>query len=275
MGLIKKQQQKELKSTVTLRNREIYTETETQSLDNYITPKPADAQLQKNVEVQDPKYNIQLTENIARATQNLPQTSMADASEELKQQMAITKSECAKLIESATKEAADIKQNAYLEGIESGKAEGMSEYAEKCAEVMDTLAEAIKQKNLIIREAEGGILQLATKIAGQIIRSEISLNQAVCLNIIAEAINKVTDRDQVIVKVSSTDLELVKRNRDRLSSLIDGVKSFSIVEDSQVEAGGCIVETNLGYIDARIHTRLEAIEAAVMKVHSQDQNLSE
>ncbi|MFC1478932.1 FliH/SctL family protein, partial [Candidatus Margulisiibacteriota bacterium] len=80
----------------------------------------------------------------------------------------------------------------------------------------------------------------------------------------------ITDRDQVIVKVNSIDLELVKRNRDRLASLIDGVKGFSIVEDTQVDAGGCIVETNLGYIDARIATKLETVEAAFMKVHKAD-----
>ena len=266
MGLIKKQQQKENKSTITLQRREIVESLQpddipAKTIDNSHEEQSITYDEQKPVEAESP---------LIQSTPVKAQPISQDNSAELKVKLESANSECAKLIQAAKLEAGEIKKKAHEEGLALGQQEGKTEYSEKCAEVMNTLAEAIKQKNLIIREAEGGILQLATKIAGQIIRSEISLNQAVCLNIIAEAINKVTDRDQVIVKVSSTDLELVKRNRDRLSSLIDGVKSFSIVEDTQVEVGGCIVETNLGYIDARIHTRLEAVEAAILKVHTLD-----
>ena len=163
-----------------------------------------------------------------------------------------------------------LKNKALQEGLQKGKEEGMSEYAEKCNEFLTTLNEAVKTRNKVIKEAESDILKLSVKIAEQIIRSEISLNHAVCLNIVAEAISKITDRDQVIVKVSNVDSEVIKRNRDRLAALLDGVKNFSIIEDSQVEPGGCIVETNLGYVDARIKTKLEAIEAALLKVHRTD-----
>ena len=48
--------------------------------------------------------------------------------------------------------------------------------------------------------------------------------------------------------------------------MLDGVKSFSILEDANVEPGGCIIETNLGFVDARISTKLKAIEEALLKV---------
>lgn len=240
MGLIKKQQQKNNEAIITLRK------IEPSAKKNVLYSSIDNISLQSDSESLDLPIDNDYQDEVA------------------------VQQECQLLLQQAKTDAEVIRRKAKEEGLEIGRTEGKAEYAEKCSEAMGTLAQAIKQKNLILREAEGDILQLAIKVAAQIIRSEISLNQAVCLNIIAEAINKVTDRDQVIVKVSSSDLELVKRNRERLSSLIDGVKSFSIVEDSQVEAGGCIVETNLGYIDARIHTRLEAIEAAVMKVHETD-----
>jgi flagellar assembly protein FliH len=48
--------------------------------------------------------------------------------------------------------------------------------------------------------------------------------------------------------------------------LVDGVKNFSILEDPGVEAGGCIIETNLGYVDARISTKLAVMQDALFKV---------
>ena len=208
----------------------------------------------------------------------VPQATKDTAMQQLESEMQTKRNaldkELSSLKQNTNQELDKIKQAAKDEGINIGKLEAKEEYTKKSQEIMETLSEAVKLKNKIIKEAESGILKLSIKIAEQIIRSEISLNQAVCLNIVSEAINKITDRDQVIIKVNNLDLELVKRNRDRLSGLIDGVKSFSIVEDNSVDPGGCIVETNLGYIDARIVTRLDAVEAALLKVQVVEDNVS-
>ena len=92
------------------------------------------------------------------------------------------------------------------------------------------------------------------------------------MNIISEAIARVSDREQIILKVNKEDIENVKRYKDRLSGVLDGIKSFSILEDSQVEPGGCIIETNLGFIDARIKTRIEQIENALWKAKDNSGN---
>ena len=110
------------------------------------------------------------------------------------------------------------------------------------------------------------MLRLSLKIAEQIIRSEVSLHRDVSLNIVSEAISRVSDREQIIVRANREDAEYLKRYKDRLAGMLDGVKSFSILEDANVEAGGCIIETNLGFVDARISTKLKAIEEALLKV---------
>ena len=52
--------------------------------------------------------------------------------------------------------------------------------------------------------------------------------------------------------------------------MLDGVRSFSIIEDANVEPGGCQIETNLGFVDARISTKLKSIEEAIQKFSSQE-----
>jgi len=176
------------------------------------------------------------------------------------------KSEAQALIERAQAEVEQIRGQAR----ESGRREGREEAAARVEEALALLNEAVKERKKIIKDSEGELLRLSLKIAEQIIRSEVSLHRDVSLNIVSEAIGRVSDREQIIVRVNREDAEYLKRYKDRLAGMIDGVKSFSIIEDANIEPGGCVIETNLGFIDARIATKLKAIEEALQKVYSEE-----
>jgi flagellar assembly protein FliH len=172
------------------------------------------------------------------------------------------KSEAQKIVEQALAEAENIRADSR----EEGKREGREESAARLEEALETLNQAVNERKKIIKDAEAELLRLSLKIAEQIIRSEVSLHRDVSLNIVSEAIGRVSDREQIIVRVNREDAEYLKRYKDRLAGMLDGVKSFSIIEDSNIEPGGCVIETNLGFIDARIGTKLKSIEEALQKV---------
>lgn len=176
------------------------------------------------------------------------------------------KSEAQKIIEKAKEEAEAVRERAR----EEGRREGREEASSRIEEALSTLNQAVQERKRIVRDAEGEILRLSLKIAEQIIHSEVSLHRDVSLNIVSEAIGRVSDREQIIVRVNREDAEYLKRFKDRLAGMLDGVKSFSIIEDANIEPGGCVVETNLGFIDARISTKLKSIEEALQKVSSEE-----
>lgn len=176
------------------------------------------------------------------------------------------RSEAQKIVDQAVAEADRIRTQA----VEEGKLEGNAEAAEKIQEALATVNEAVKERKTIIKDAEGEILRLSLRVAEQIIRSEVSLHRDVCLNIVTEAIGRVSDREQIIVRVSREDAEYLKRYKDRLAGMLDGVKSLSIIEDTNIEPGGCIIETNLGFVDARISTKIKSIEEALHKVAAEE-----
>jgi len=184
------------------------------------------------------------------------------------EEMAVSKaqSESARILEEAKAASAKIREAARQEGLKQGETAGKAESAQKIKEALGVLNSAIAERKKIVKDAEAEILRLSLKAAEQIIRSEVSLHRDVCLNIVSEAINRVSDREQVIVRVNREDAEYIKRYKDRLAGILDGVKSFSVLEDSTIEPGGCVVETNLGYVDARISTKLKSIEEAFQKV---------
>lgn len=176
------------------------------------------------------------------------------------------KSEAQKIIDKAQAEVESIQTQAR----EAGRLEGRDEASANIEEALKTLNNAVIERKKIIKDAEGEILRLSLKIAEQIIRSEVSLHRDVSLNIVSEAIGRVSDREQIIVRVNREDAEYLKRYKDRLAGMLDGVKSFSIIEDANIEPGGCVIETNLGFIDSRISTKLKALEEALAKVSSEE-----
>ncbi len=178
--------------------------------------------------------------------------------------------QAAEVLREAEREARTIQEQAKQTGYVEAQQKAQRELATQSAQILEVMNAAAKERKKIIADAEGEILRLALKAAEQIVKSEVSLHRDVCLNIVSEAISRVSDREQMIVHVSKDDLENVKRLKDKISSMVDGIKQLSILEDPTVDPGGVIIETNLGFVDARISTKLQAIELAVQKVQGGD-----
>jgi flagellar biosynthesis/type III secretory pathway protein FliH len=197
----------------------------------------------------------------------LPETFRAEELGMGKEELVdFAKGEAEQIVRKAMEEAANIREHAKESGLDEARRIAEETASDKVKEALETLNQAVIERKKIIKDAEGEVLRLALKVAEQIIKSEVSLHRDVSLNIVSDAISRVSDREQVIIKVNREDLENIKKYKDRISSVVDGIKSLSIVEDNAVEPGGCVIETNLGYVDARISTKLAAIEEAFRKV---------
>jgi len=197
----------------------------------------------------------------------LPETFRAEELGMGKEELVdFAKGEAEQIVRKAMEEAGNIREHAKESGLEEARRIAEETASDKVKEALETLNQAVIERKKIIKDAEGEVLRLALKVAEQIIKSEVSLHRDVSLNIVSDAISRVSDREQVIIKVNREDLENTKKYKDRIGSIVDGIKSLSIVEDSAVEPGGCVIETNLGYVDARISTKIAAIEEAFRKV---------
>ena len=197
----------------------------------------------------------------------LPETFRAEELGMGKEELVdFAKSEAEQIVRKAMEEAGNIREHAKESGLEEARRIAEETASDKVREALETLNQAVIERKKIIKDAEGEVLRLALKVSEQIIKSEVSLHRDVSLNIVSDAISRVSDREQVIIKVNREDLENTKKYKDRIGSIVDGIKSLSIVEDSAVEPGGCVIETNLGYVDARISTKIATIEEAFRKV---------
>jgi flagellar assembly protein FliH len=161
---------------------------------------------------------------------------------------------------------AQAQRDGFEEGRQQGYEEGRQEARAIIEEARELLAQLHSERERTLLSLEPEVAKLAIKIAKEVIQSEVNMNQEVVLNIVKNALGGLKGREEVILHVNSEDKDLVEQQSKMLEKFLEGVKTFAIVSDSRVERGGCIIETNLGNVDARISTKLQTLTAAFKEV---------
>jgi len=177
------------------------------------------------------------------------------------------KIEVERLIKEAEMRVAEIEHDAYLKGYDAGREHGYKKGQGEVRRLIDRLGtivgQAIDVREDIIQASEKQMVEMILVIARKVIKDEIIERKEVVLNNIREALKRIKDRDRVDIRVNFADLELTTAHKDELIKMMESLRKVNIFEDSRIDRGGCIIETDVGAIDARISTQLKEIEEAI------------
>jgi flagellar assembly protein FliH len=189
--------------------------------------------------------------------------------------------EAASIIAEAEKRVAEIEEEARAEfeekrreAEEAGRKAGQEEgYAEGKAEV-DRLIERVqvileRSQDLraeILADTEQQIIDLALLIARKVIKTISESQKTVVLQNVAQALKKVRARGTILIRVNIADLKLTTEHSKTFIQMMEGAKGVQVVEDSSVDPGGCIIETDFGEVDARISSQLAELEAKILEL---------
>ena len=165
-------------------------------------------------------------------------------------------------------ELAEIRKKGEEEGYESGRetgyAEGQVEVERLIEQLHAIIDKTIEKRNDIIDESETQVINLVVMIAKKVVKV-ISENQKnVVVNNVIQALRKLKSRGEVLIKVNLADVELTSEHIKDFMRMVENIRSVTVVEDSTVDKGGCIIETDFGEIDARISSQLHEIEEKIL-----------
>lgn len=194
---------------------------------------------------------------------------VSSANGEAQKIRSLAEEEARRVMEQAREEGQKAYNAERERGFQEGRQEAFKQMDSNIHESRQVIEQAKQQRNAIIRSAVPEILKLAVKIAGNVVKTEITQNKEIIMHIIRDAIEKISDNEQVVIKVSHQDLQTVRDNKESIVDLVEA-KNLSIVPDKHALEGGCVIETKLGYIDARIVTKLEMIEEAILSVYEEE-----
>jgi len=163
-------------------------------------------------------------------------------------------------------ERRDAEHQGRAAGRETGFKEGKAEVERLIQRTQTILQRAQDKRAEILEETEQEIINLVLLIARKVIKV-ISENQRnVIISNVVQALRKVKGRGNIIIRVNIADLKLATEHIKDFISLVEGAKSIQIVEDSSIDEGGCVIDTDFGEIDARIASQLSELEAKILEV---------
>ena len=172
------------------------------------------------------------------------------------------------LIKEATEKVKTIEKDAYdagyKDGSEKGFESGKNEVERLIEKIHQVLNTAIEKRNAIIEESETQLINLVLLISQKVIKV-ISENQKnVVINNVIQALRKLKTRGEVVVRVNLDDVKLTTEHIKDFMKMVDNVRSITVLEDSTVDKGGAIIETDFGEIDARISSQLNEIKDKIL-----------
>ena len=194
----------------------------------------------------------------------------ADAENEANAIVEKAKAEAAQIVAEAQSQHDKIVSEARNDGFEQGHQEGYEKGAaevDRLIERMHKILEAVMQRREeILQDTESQIVELVILMARKVIKI-LSENQknVIMANTVA-ALRKVKTRGNVTLRVNIEDVKLTTAHADEFIQHVENVQGITVQEDSSVEKGGCIVETDFGAIDARISSQLTELENKILEV---------
>ena len=128
------------------------------------------------------------------------------------------------------------------------------------------LERAMDKRAAILDQTESQIVELVLLISRKVVKV-ISENQKnVVISNISQALKKLKTRSDVIIHVNLADMQLSTEHVKDFIEMAENAKRVTVVEDSSVDRGGCVIETDFGEIDARIQSQLHELEDKILDI---------
>lgn len=166
------------------------------------------------------------------------------------------------LIEAARAEAERIRREAEeeyarrrAEGYEAGLEKGKAEIAERMVDYMGRSAAYFSKVEGVLIDV---VMRAAKRVIGEFDQKEV------VERVVRRALEATRNEGHVTVRVAPA---LADDLKSRIGDILGGfpkVEFLEVVPDGRVPEGGCILETELGFVDASLETQFKAIEKALV-----------
>lgn len=148
-----------------------------------------------------------------------------------------------------------VREQARREGFAKGEAAGK-------ALVTEQLLRLDRMREEFFSKAEPEIIRLVLAIAEKLIGQIAAERPDTVKGVVRQALER-SIGDRITVKLNPEDYRTVMSEGYEFRDVLDRTKRLLFKEDETIHKGGCVVETEVGTIDAQIETQLEAIRKAL------------
>ncbi len=179
--------------------------------------------------------------------------------------------EDAKQIENEMKEKEtrllnDARKRGYQDGWDEGYKKGVEEVNRLVERVQTILDKTIERRNQIFVEVEQQIIDLILLVAKKVVKVISESQKDIVLNNVNHALQKLKSKGDISIRVNLSDLDMTTKHKEEFIKNFENIGNLKILEDTTVDQGGCVIETDFGSIDARISSQLLEIEEKILEL---------
>lgn len=183
----------------------------------------------------------------APAATRILRPAQLEALTEAERLLARAREQAAGILEQARAEAEAVRQQAQ----EQGQARAGA-----------ALVAAREQAQRILQEARADLTRLAVAIAEKLLDEELALHPERVTRIVERCLAEAGAARRLVLRINPADRPTLDRELPRLRGLVEA-EALQLEPDPTVRAGGCLLETELGQVDGRLETQLQAILEAL------------
>ncbi len=196
-----------------------------------------------------------------------PAAKQPDAAQIHREKQEASRRQGEEILRQAQENAARIEREAYEKGFAEGRQDGLAEGLgkfEPLTQQFEGLYNAIHgQREAVNSRYEGDLLVLVKTMVDRLVNHEVSVNPRVIEACLKKAMEYVVENSLVRVHLNPDDFNRLKAAGLEDPALLEGRNTLQLVEDPGVSAGGCLLSTDFGEIDATIENCRDRLYEAV------------
>ncbi len=159
----------------------------------------------------------------------------------------------------------EVQEEAYKEGHELGLVEGTEkafqdskeEFKQRLTNLDDTLKNLEVLKGRLLIENEGELIKLVFLTAKKMALKDLAENREAVVEILKDVIGEMQTDERMSVRLNAADLAFLEKLQEKSDQRLQNYERVKFIADEKIKAGGCLIETEYGTVDATVEERVE------------------
>ena len=158
----------------------------------------------------------------------------------------------------------------YQKGFAAGQQEGLQSFQVKIEEAQSLIELAQQDYKATVEGSEDALLDLGLRLAEKILHEKLNDEPETYLSLVKGAIADWKERSDLRLYVHTDSYELVLQQKEELALLTGQDFDLMIMPQHDLPAGGCILETKHGRIDAGIDSQLTVLREKLFEIRREE-----
>lgn len=178
--------------------------------------------------------------------------------------------EATEIVEMARGQARDILEQAkaaYEQQKQRGYDEGLAESkVEQAEQMLKVVSRTITYLSDVEKALADILLSGVKKIIGDFDQEEMAVS------LVKNALQHVRNEKQVTIRIAPSQYKMVKARLNEILAEYKGVGFIDLVADQRLSTGDCIMESEIGVVDASVDLQIKALQQRFERINSEAVN---